>query len=177
MAVIRSTPADRGIVADPLSDQLRLALREIAATVSVVTALAADGSRLGATVTSMTSVSLKPPSLLVVLNSAARTHAAVLATRAFAVNILGDGHGDIAAIFADPTRHQERFASPAWQAGDRGLPVLDGAIATFICAAAECRPFGTHTVFIGVVEQVISGAGGRPLLYQDGSYRRLGGTP
>lgn len=159
---------------DRLAELLRLTMRGVASTVSIVTALGADGARQGATVTSMTSVSLSPPSLLVVLNGAARTHAAILATRAFAVAVLGEKDRDLAALFADPTRHAERFASSSWLAGDHGVPVLEGAVATFICAAAECRPFGTHTVFIGTVERVIAGPAQSPLLYHNRRYRRLG---
>ncbi len=175
MSITPSPPRHLDPVAGPLSDEVRLAFRQVAGTVSIVTALAADGSRQGATVTSLASVSLKPPSLLVVLNGAARTHAAILATRFFAVNILGDSQGGIAALFADPTRHLQRFASAAWQASDHGVPVLDGALATFVCTVADSRPFGTHTVFIGTVDRALRGAVEAPLLYHDGGYHRLGG--
>ncbi len=161
---------------DELSEALRLAMRDVASTVSIVTALGADRTRHGATVTAMTAVSLSPPSLLVVLNGAARTHAAILATRAFAVSVLAEADARMAALFADPTRHAERFASPRWHAAGEsggGLPVLEGALATFVCGAAECRPFGTHTIFIGAVERVLSGSAARPLLYHNRRYARL----
>ena len=158
-----------------LPDEFRLALRGMASTVSIVTALGADGSRQGATVTSMTSVSLKPPALLVGLNGAARTHAAVLANRLFCVSILGESHRQVAACFADPTQHDRRFTFGAWRSGDHGLPMLEGAIASIFCVAADCRPFGTHTIIIGEVERVLLGPKQPPLLYHDGRYRALGG--
>jgi flavin reductase (DIM6/NTAB) family NADH-FMN oxidoreductase RutF len=145
-------------------------MRATAATVCAITTMAADGTWRGATVNSMTSVSLSPPSLLVSLNSASRIHAAVLTARRFVVTVFADTHWEIAAAFADPNRHDERFVRGAWQAAGNGMPILTDAVANILCSSASTLPFGTHTVVVGIVDDIIMGTGAEPLVYHDGRY-------
>lgn len=151
------------------TEMFRLAMRRTGSSVCAVTTIAADGSRRGATVNSMTSVSMRPPSLLVSLESTARIHAAVLSRGRFALTVFAPHHHDIAAAFADPMRHDERFKVGPWRLDD-GLPVLDDAVANLLCRVEATLPFATHTIVVGVVEKVSLGTGDRPLLYHDGRY-------
>ena len=64
--------------------------RRLTAGVSVVTALGDDGP-CGMTASSVTSVSLRPPLLLVSLAESSRTLAAIRSRRAFGVHLLRDG--------------------------------------------------------------------------------------
>ncbi len=172
--------ADLGFAAlapDERSEALRLTMRATAATVCAVSTRGGDGKWRGATVNSMTSVSLSPPSLLVSLNSASRIHAAVLTARRFVVTIFADIHRDIAAAFADPRRHDERFAAGAWQAAENGMPILTDAVANILCSSASSLPFGTHTVVIGIVDDIIMGTGAEPLVYHDGRYGQCSPLP
>lgn len=159
-----------GPSATDLADRLRRAMRATGASVSAVTTTMADGSWRGATINSMISVTLSPPSILVSLNSASRIHAAVLEHRVFAVNVFAAQHAEIAAVFADPTRHDERFAEGDWQADEAGLPILADAAASFACTIAATLPFGTHTIIIGEVDRVQRRGDARPLVYHDGHY-------
>lgn len=80
-----SEASDR-VVADPA--ELRRAMSRFATGVAVITT-GDDAGPQGMTVNSLTSVSLEPPLLLVCLNAATRTAAALLGSGRFAVNILG----------------------------------------------------------------------------------------
>jgi flavin reductase (DIM6/NTAB) family NADH-FMN oxidoreductase RutF len=157
---------------DERAEALRLTMRATAATVCAVTTLAADGTWRGATVNSMTSVSLSPPSLLVSLNGASRIHAAILASRRFVVTVFASTHREIAAAFADPKRHDERFATGAWQLAENGMPILTDAVANILCSSAATLPFGTHTIIVGIVDDIVMGTGAEPLVYHDGRYGR-----
>ena len=165
----RQSIADAVTAKSELGDALRMAMRGTAASVGALTVTMADGSWRGATINSMTSVSLSPPSILVSLDSSAQVHAAVLKRRRFAVNVFADNHAEMAAIFADPLRHGERFASGPWRE-QHGAPILGDAITSIVCTVAGTLPFGTHTIVVGLVEAIASGTGKAPLVYHDRHY-------
>lgn len=156
--------------AQGLGHEFRLAMRQTAATVCAVSTIGADGEWRGATVSSMTSVSLSPPALLVSLATTSRIHAAVLSARRFVVTIFAEHHREIAACFANPRRHPERFAEGPWVIGEAGLPVLPDAVANIVCKAAGSLPFATHTIIVGEVESITRDASREPLVYHDGRY-------
>lgn len=156
-----------------LAEALRLTMRGTAASVGAITVTMPDGTWRGATINSMTSVSLSPPSILVSLDSAAQVHAAVLESRRFAVNLFAHHQAEMAAIFSDPTRHEERFATGPWEDRTHGVPVLGDALATLVCSVAATLPYATHTITVGQVEAIIGGGADRkPLVYHDGRYGR-----
>ncbi|MGC9496866.1 flavin reductase family protein [Streptomyces sp. WG7] len=142
---------------------------KLAAGVTVVTARGEDGP-LGMTVSAVTSLSARPPLLLVCLRDGSRTLAAVRARRAFAVHLLREEQQELAGRFASPTTTAaERFAGT----GTRqvlGAPVLAGALAWSVCLTEDVRRYGDHHLVVGRVAAVHVG-GGRPLLWHD---RRFG---
>ena len=77
----------------------RLAMRELASGVALVTAGRGE-QRTGCTVTSLCSLSLDPPTLIVCLARTSTTLAALRADRAFGVNILAADHEHLADRFA-----------------------------------------------------------------------------
>ncbi|WP_375195388.1 flavin reductase family protein [Sphingobium sp.] len=148
---------------------LRLAMRRIASTVAVVTAR--FGTDLGgATVTSATSVTMEPPTLLVCINRSTRLHAIARASGRFAVNYLAKQHRDVAAVFGGGVA-EDRFAVGRW---DRAAPspALEDALARLSCRLEDAVECGTHSIFMGRVEAACLGEG-EPLLYCQGNYARL----
>ncbi|NWK98602.1 flavin reductase [Sphingobium lactosutens] len=153
----------------PDATALRLAMRCVAATVAVVTAR--FGAELsGVTVTSATSVTMEPPTLLVCVNRSTRLNAIVQASRRFEVNYLTARHRDVAAAFGGGTAG-DRFAVGQW---DRTAPspALADALARLSCRLDETVECGTHSIFMGRVEAVHLGDG-EPLLYCQGDYAWL----
>ena len=139
--------------------------------VAVVTALRPDGSPLGLTVNSLTSVSLSPLLLLVCIDHSSASHKAILESGGFAVNLLGDGDADISDIFARAGRDQ-RFEGLGWEGGVTGSPILDRALGWIDCRVHQTHVAGDHTIVVGRVEdfQLRSGT---PLVYHRGRYARL----
>jgi len=129
-----------------------------------------DGHDHGMTASAVASVSLEPPMLLVCANMRAPTQAAILASGAFAVNILGEGQDAIAQRFARP--HADKFAGLAWHRGVLGLPLLDDALARIECELTESVVGGTHRVLLGTVRDA-QVAPGTPLAYYRGRFGRL----
>ena len=53
-------------------------------------------------------------------------------------------------------------------------PRLIDAQASILCRRIDHHPFGTHSIFIGVVEEVSTRDGVDPLVYLDGRYGSVG---
>lgn len=128
-----------------------------------------DGARRpwGMTCSSLCSVSLNPPMLLVCVRTGSPTLAALERTGAFSVNLLHDSARDVAELFAsgDP----DRFRRTAWHLPDAaaGPHLLDAAHAVGDCRVDGVRQAGDHTIVFGRVFRVSvrTGHAPPPLLY------------
>lgn len=154
---------------DTIITDFKRALRGVASTVSVITAH--DGLRHhGMTVTSVTSLSMDPPSLLVCLHQASLLHDIVRRSSDFCVNVLDESHERISAAFSGAIPPEERFTAGDWAYRDDGLSYLSDAQASIFCTKAAALPYGTHTIIVGKVTQVRLSERQRPLIYQNASY-------
>jgi flavin reductase (DIM6/NTAB) family NADH-FMN oxidoreductase RutF len=139
----------------------REAISHFASGVTVITTLH-EGRRVGMTASAVSSVSLDPILLLVCINTKLSTHTAIEQSRRFVVNVLGEGQEELALRFARPA--EDRFAGIATRA-DHELPVLEDAIAHFVCDVHERFPGGDHSIFIGLVRHCAAEPGRHPLVY------------
>jgi flavin reductase (DIM6/NTAB) family NADH-FMN oxidoreductase RutF len=157
------------IEADPaLTDAFRKAMRRVASTVNVIS-ICVDGQPMGITATAMSPISMDPPSLLVCINRAAAVHAKMEDVTHFGVNVLHMEQEEIARMFADRTQHGQRFVK-GWENDCVRPPRLLDAQAALLCRRIDHHLFGTHSIFIGVVEDVVAREDIHPLVYVDGRY-------
>jgi flavin reductase ActVB len=142
----------------------------LAAPLSVITVRDADGRRRGFTASSVTSVSLHPPLLLVGLSNDSSCRRALDLAAEFAINVLVDGHQEVARSFS--TRDVDRFAGhPFDNWPDSDLPYLAGAAVAIRCAIADRIPVGDHQLVIGSpVAHLTDADAGRPLLWYQRGY-------
>lgn len=147
-------------------------MRRLAAGVSVVTAHGLDGPA-GATVTSVSSLSADPESLLVCLNREAAMHAIIADASHFAINVLRSPQAEIANRFANPRERERRFELGDWAVEGELAPWLRDAQVSFMCELDTMIPFGTHSICIGQVRDVRVCDEVDPLIYVDG---RMGRT-
>lgn len=133
--------------------------------VVVTTAIHADGRPWGMTCTSLCSVSLDPPVLLVCLRSGSPTLTAISTSGAFAVNLLHDRARPSAELFASGA--VDRFDRVRWHAdGDAGGPhLVDAAHTIADCTVTGVSVVGDHTVVMGQVRAISRLRPVRPLLY------------
>ena len=155
-----------------LCEDFRQAMRRVASTVNVISILV-DGQPMGVTATAVSSISLDPPSLLVCLNRAASLHAPMGDMTHFRLNVLHRDQEEIARMFADRSQHALRFLE-GWQLDSPGAPRLVEAQATMLCRRIDSHSFGTHSIFIGVVEETTWRDSVEPLVYLDGRYLGVG---
>ncbi len=151
--------------------QFRGACAMFATGVTIVTAMAADGSPQGMTVNSFTSVSADPPQVLVCVDRRARMHDIFFEGSCFAVNVLDESQRDISTRFASSI--EDRFSGIEWTAGATGAPLFPGTLAVFECEVRQLVVAGDHTIVIGEVIR-LEAAEGRPLLFFGSGYQRLG---
>lgn len=149
--------------------RFRQTMGHFATGVTVVTT-EQEGKLYGMTVSSFSSLSLKPPLILVCVDRTVSTHDVIAKAGCFAVNILEKRQEHLSRRFA--TREIDKFVGVAWRAGQLGMPLLEGALATIECRIHEQFPGGDHTIFVGQVvnTEIREGA---PLLYYRGGYDEL----
>lgn len=152
------------------ADQFRQLLGRFATGVTVVTTRSATGVPIGMTASSLASVSLAPPLLLVAVDRNNDMHDALKVASHFAINILTADQEILSRRFAstDPNR----FDGVGYREGRNGLPLLNDVVAHIECAMHGAVPGGDHTVYFGLV------TGGdvsdlRPLIYYRSGYGSL----
>ncbi|MDB6182570.1 flavin reductase [Paracoccus fistulariae] len=129
---------------------LRNAFGTFMTGVTVVTGKTADGTPIGFTANSFTSVSLDPPLVLVCLANRSSNFDHFAAAGGFAVNVLSEEQKDISNTFARPV--EDRFAAVDWRDGPHGAPVIEGVSAWFDCSMHDTVNAGDHLILIGRVE-------------------------
>jgi flavin reductase (DIM6/NTAB) family NADH-FMN oxidoreductase RutF/DNA-binding GntR family transcriptional regulator len=161
------TGSQAGGGVDP--QRFRDVVGHLASGVTVITTRTADGDH-GMTASSVTSLSLAPPMMLVCLNNAAPTTDAVAHAGRYAINVLGQGHGHLAHQFAVPS--DDKFAQVAVEDGELDVPLLSEALAHLECRVVEKVTAGTHSIFLGLVQRATARSG-HPLTYFRGGFGRF----
>lgn len=147
------------------------AMAELPAAVTVVTALGRDGTPLGATVSAVSSLSLRPVLVVVCLAHSSETRQALEHGDPFLVHVLRDGQEHVASALAG--KGPDKFDGLAWRPSTEGPPELPDCAVTLACDVDALLPGGDHAIVVGAVRRVAFG-GGTPLVYHR---RRLHTAP
>ncbi|MEI8238113.1 MAG: flavin reductase family protein [Actinomycetota bacterium] len=144
--------------------------------VTVVTATQADGTPVGFTIGSFTSVSLDPPLVgFLPMVDSSRWHT-IADTGSFCVNILGHEQADLCWQFAKSSV-TEPFDGVAWRPSPiTGSPIIDGVIAWIDCSIELVVPAGDHEFVMGRVldlEHIHADLEPLPLLFFRGKVGRF----
>jgi flavin reductase (DIM6/NTAB) family NADH-FMN oxidoreductase RutF len=146
----------------------KLALRRLASSVSVVTCRY-DARSYAMTATSVSALSMAPPSMLVCVNRSARFHAALSRAGEFGINVLSRAHIVISKLCSGEASAESRFDVGEWDTR-AAAPVLVDAQAAIICCKDQQLEYGTHTVFMGRIISISINGDVDPLIYVDGQY-------
>jgi flavin reductase ActVB len=160
-------------------DTFKSLLSQLAGVVSVITTCDRNGQAWGFTASSFCSLSLVPPLVLFCLAKTADCFVPFINARYFAVSILSSEQRELAERFA--IKGNDKYRDILFEAGQRGAPLLPGALAYLECSVHAMYPGGDHTIIIGLVEQGTQGILAddlpgeetplqRPLLYYARSY-------
>jgi flavin reductase (DIM6/NTAB) family NADH-FMN oxidoreductase RutF len=156
-----------------LADRFKASLRLSAASVYLLASQDEDGLWHGMAVTSASSLSIDPPSMLAAVNRAASVHAVISQSRRFCLNLMTDRHSHLLERYAKSDLRDQRFTSDHWSARLQFAPTLLDALCTHTCLVEAAHDYGTHTVFFGKVEEVILSSdlriGTGPLVWLNGA--------
>lgn len=130
----------------------RTAMADLPAAVSIITTATESGEPRGATVSAVTSLSKDPAMLLVCLDNASDTLAALDLGRHFLVHIVSDDLQDTAMSFA--TKGSSKFDAVNWSPTDTRTPRIDGATTVFDCTVHSLLPGGDHTIVVGNIHDI-----------------------
>lgn len=154
---------------DELREAYQSSISRLATGVSVITTRAPDGLS-GMTASAVASLSLQPLQLLVCVANHLPTATAIRQSGMFAVNVLADEDEQLAIHFA--TRQPDKFATVGYSE-EHGAPLLNAAMAHFVCEVAEALPGGDHTIFVGDVRHCHSQCERSPLIYFERGFGAL----
>ena len=166
-SVIRNITLDHEVS----SDEFRGAMRHLAGGVSVITA--GRGRDIsGMTVTSVSSLSVDPPALIVSVNRESSSWPLVKRYGFFGVNILTSDQIDIAERFTGKggLKGADRFAGAGWMTRASGVPLLVDALAAIDCEVEDIVERHSHAIVIGRVLDVAVSARTAALAYWQGRY-------
>jgi flavin reductase (DIM6/NTAB) family NADH-FMN oxidoreductase RutF len=153
------------------ASDFRNAMRRLTGGVSVITA--GKGRDIsGMTVTSVSSLAVDPPSLIVSLNRESSSWPLVKRYGFFGVNILTSDQIDIAERFTGKggLKGADRFRGARWITRASGAPLLAEALAAIDCEVEDVIERHSHAIVIGRVLDVAVSARTAALAYWQGRY-------
>ncbi|MBN34862.1 MAG: reductase [Rhodospirillaceae bacterium] len=156
----------------PAAPGFKEAMAEFPSGVTVATCRNARGESYGATLSSVTSLSLDPPMVLACFGRDSTTLQALYPGVPFNVHVLAEGQQNVAMAFA--VRSGDKFAGVAWDSHRAGPPRLDGCAVLLTCRVGHVIPGGDHMIVTGYVDRTEIADETRPLVYHR---RRMAALP
>jgi flavin reductase (DIM6/NTAB) family NADH-FMN oxidoreductase RutF len=156
---------------DVATADFRQAMRHLTGGVSVIT-VGRGRDISGMTVTSVSSLSIEPASLIVSINRESSSWPLLKQHGVFGINILNATQLDVAERFTGKNglKGAERFAGAEWFTRASGVPLLAGALAAIDCEAEDVVERHSHAIVIGRVLDMQLSPRGAALAYWQGQY-------
>ena len=151
-----------------IQDNFRLAMRRYIYSVSIMSNKD-DGYLNAITVSSVTSISMDPPSLLICINKSARIHDTLKIGSEFCINLLNKDQEELSNICSDEDSYDERFNDKNWNT--KGVPFLANAQANIFCKVDKLSSYHTHTIVVGLVQDANYSDKISTVTYVDGNYK------
>jgi flavin reductase (DIM6/NTAB) family NADH-FMN oxidoreductase RutF len=157
------------------ADDFRSAMRHLAGGVSVIT-VGRGHDITGMTITSVSSLSVDPPSLIVCVNRESSSWPLLRRYGFFGVNFLSADQFTVAERFSGKggLKGADRFAGARWITSISGVPLLAEALSAIDCEVDEIIERGSHAIVIGRVLDIHQTDGKRALVYWQGQYSAIG---
>lgn len=152
----------------------RNAMSLLTSAVNVVTTVGVSGAH-GFTASAVCSVTDTPPTLLVCMNQASRSHAHFIDNKILTVNVLATEHEHISNAFASSKfSSEQRFELGSWTELETGAPVLKDALVSFDCEIDQIQSVGTHSIFMCRVVAIQQSQQEQGLVYFNRAYHHVG---
>ena len=152
-----------------IQDNFRLAMRRYISSVSIMSNKDNADNPNAITVSSVTSISMNPPSLLICINKSSRIHDTIELGSKFCINLLNSNQQNLSNICSDEEMYDQRFKDKNWNLDD--IPFLQNAQANIFCKVDKLTSYHTHTIVVGLVEEANYADEISTLTYVDGEYK------
>jgi flavin reductase (DIM6/NTAB) family NADH-FMN oxidoreductase RutF len=157
------------------TDALKAAFRRHASGVAVITATASDGSPVGFTATSMTSLGSNPPLVTFNVSRGSSAWPTISTSTHLACHMLGAGNYGLAQKMA--ADKNLRFLDSDWEFSEFGLPVFKDVTAVLFVKVRQFHHVEQNAVFITDVVSGKMGSTDKALLYNQRAYFTPADTP
>jgi flavin reductase (DIM6/NTAB) family NADH-FMN oxidoreductase RutF len=155
--------------------EFRHLLGQYATGVAIVTAQDSCGTRVGVTINSFTSVSLRPQLVSFSLARTLRSLPGFLENEHLAINILAADQRELSVKFA--TSSADKWDGAPTTPGHYGAPLIEHALANLECQRHILVDGGDHLIFLCHLLRFRLGAEREPLLFFRGNYWRPSEAP
>jgi len=151
-----------------VQENFLMAMRGITSTVNVISAKL-DEKRHAMTATSVASLSLSPPAMIICVNKEASIHAVLNKDKRFVINVLSNKQKNLSELCSSSEEGESRFKDEGWVTEDE-IVFNSNAVSNIICNCTGIVDHSTHSVFFGDVMEVKINNQERALLYGSGGY-------
>lgn len=158
------SPASRPPAPAPDVAGFKSLMASMPQAVTVVTTLSPQGEPVGATLSSVMSLSLDPPMMVCAFDRGSATLACLPEGQPFLLHLLAEGQEALAYAFAGKGG-VEKFAQADWSAGPFDLPRLANAAGVVACRVAARHSGGDHVLVTGEICAIERPDDVHPLLY------------
>lgn len=149
-------------------EQFLNAMRFLASSVSVVSAKDSNGKLYAMTASSVTSLTLEPPAILVCVNKGASIHDVLTPGSDLCINILSNDQQDISNLCSVKDSDSQRFSNAYWNTKE--TPFLKDAQSNIFSQVDEVISYNSHSIVIAKVLHAQSADSFNGLIYADGGY-------
>jgi flavin reductase (DIM6/NTAB) family NADH-FMN oxidoreductase RutF len=153
------------------------ALRQLPRAVSVVT-FQRGADWFGVTATSLSSLSVEPPTILLSFDCGASVSPVAATQAPFGVSVLAASHAEIADRFGRgaPVEAGADDCEGSWVAAASSVVLRSDAVAAFECESEEIIDRHGRAIVIGRIRNVFKIGGSGALVYWRGAYNPIGWT-
>ena len=149
-------------------EQFLNAMRFLASSVSVVAAKDSNGKLYAMTASSVTSLTVEPPAILVCVNKGASIHDVLTPGSDLCINILSKDQQDISNLCSSKDSESQRFTNDHWNPEE--TPFLKDAQSNIFSQVDEVIGYNSHSIIIAKVLHAQSADSFDGLIYADGGY-------
>tara|TARA_B110000014_G_C20120512_1_gene593581 strand:- start:2910 stop:3389 length:480 start_codon:yes stop_codon:yes gene_type:complete len=145
-----------------------IAMRGVISTVNIISAKAKE-QRHAMTATSVTSLSLSPPAMIICINKEASIHGILKEDKSFAINVLSNKQQDLSERCSSSEEGESRFKDEGW-VSEGEVVFNSNSVSNIICNCTKIIDYSTHSIFCGDVMEVKINNHEGVLLYGSGRY-------
>ena len=151
-----------------VQEDFLIAMRGITSTVNVISAKLNE-ERHAMTATSVASLSLSPPAMIVCINKEASIHDILKKDKRFVINVLSSKQQNLSVLCSSSEEGEPRFKDEGWVTEDE-IVFNSNSVSNIICNCTGIVDHSTHSVFFSDVMEVKINNQERTLLYGSGGY-------